>query len=372
MAFLLYRRFIVRISTSIFCMTSEISQIYQCAQSLGFDLVGISDSIIPTQDHDAFLQWLEQNHHGTMHYLARDPERRCIPSQILPNAQSVIMVALNYGQTQPDSALVKMGKYARGKPDYHLVFEQKLSELCEILNTTFKNEAYRFSVDYGPLMERSFASKAQLGFIGKNTTLITREFGSWVLLGEIITTAKLPSSPLLAHGRCGTCTKCITSCPTGALTAEYKLDSRLCISYLTIENKGPIPVELREKVGAWLFGCDICQDVCPHNTKAKAYVPSKWTTIAIAPDLSDPDYLSSTAFLIKILTIPDQEEFKQFFKNTPFLRAKRVGMIRNACVVAGNLNDKSLIPYLEPLLKDESALIREHADWAIKKLRPDD
>ncbi len=352
-------------------MASEISKIYQCALSLGFDLVGISDTTMPAQDHDAFLLWLEKNHHGSMHYLARDPERRCVPSKILANAQSIIMVALNYGQTQLDSALVKVGKYARGKPDYHLVFEQKLSELCQVLNVTFKNADYRFAVDYGPLMERSFASKAQLGFIGKNTTLITREFGSWVLLGEIITTAKFPSSPTLAHGRCGTCTKCITACPTRALTDEYTLDSRLCISYLTIENKGSIPIELREKVGTWLFGCDICQDICPHNAKAKAYAPSQWSSIPIEPDLSNPDYLGSTAFLIKILTIPDQETFKKFFKNTPFLRAKRVGMIRNACVVAGNIQDKSLIQYLEPLLKDESDLIREHADWAIKKLRPE-
>lgn len=352
-------------------MASEISQIYHCAQSIGFDLVGISDTTIPPQDHAAFLQWLEQNYHGSMHYLARAPERRCSPTQILANAQSIIMVALNYGQIGQDTALVKVGKYARGKPDYHLVFEQKLTQLCQTLNTTFENKAYRFAVDYGPLMERSFASKAQLGFIGKNTTLITREFGSWVLLGEIITSAQLSPSPIKAHGRCGTCTKCITACPTGALTAEYKLDSRLCISYLTIENKGSIPTELREKIGTWLFGCDICQDVCPHNTKAKAYVPSQWSDIAIEPDLSNPDYLGSIDFLIKILTIPDQETFKQFFKNTPFLRAKRVGMIRNACVVAGNLKDHSLKPYLEALLKDESDLIREHADWALKRLQPD-
>lgn len=348
-------------------MASEISQIYQCAKKVGFDLVGVSDTTIATQDHDVFLEWLKKNQHGTMQYLARDPEKRCNPDQILADAKSVIMVALNYGQA-PNAPLVKIGKYALGKPDYHLVFEEKLAQFAQSLQETFINQNYRFAVDYGPLMERSFASKAQLGFIGKNTTLITREFGSWVLLGEIITTAELPTSPVQAHGRCGTCTKCLTACPTGALTAEYQLDSRLCISYLTIENKGAIPLELREKVGTWLFGCDICQDVCPHNAKAKAFVPAQWTNIAIEPDLTDPNYLSSTAFLIKIFTIPDQATFKQFFKNTPFLRAKRVGMIRNACVVAGNLKDPTLLPYLQPLLEDESELIQEHAKWAIEQI----
>lgn len=349
-------------------MSSEVNQIYQCARSIGFDLVGISDTTISPQDQEFFLQWLKKNHHGTMQYLARTPEKRCSPSQILPEAQSVIMVALNYGLNSAETALIKVGKYARGKPDYHLVFEQKLEQLCAALQEHFKARSYKFAVDYGPLMERSFAIKAQLGFIGKNTTLITKEFGSWVLLGEIITTLPLPPSPLQAQGRCGTCTKCLTACPTGALISEYQLDSRLCISYLTIENKGPIPIELRKKVGTWLFGCDICQDVCPHNAKSKAYVPAKWSDIAIAADLQDPDYLSSKAFLITILTIPDQETFKQFFKNTPFLRAKRVGLVRNACVVAGNLKDKHMIQYLEPLLRDESELIQEHASWAIDEL----
>ncbi len=350
-------------------MLSDVNLIYQCAQKIGFDLVGICDTEMPTSDQAAFLQWLEKNHHGNMAYLARDPAKRCHPEQILPEAKSVIMVALNYATQPSTNDQIRVGQYAQNKPDYHLVFEQKLAELCTSLSESFQETNHRFAVDYGPLMERSFASKSHMGFIGKNTTLITKEYGSWVLLGEIITTAELPSSPVQAQGSCGSCTRCLTACPTGALTSEYELDSRLCISYLTIENKGPIPLELRKKVGTWLFGCDICQDVCPHNIRAKAYVPEKWSDIQIEADLTNPQYTSSKDFLIKILTIPDQETFKKYFANTPFLRAKRVGLIRNACVVAGNLKDSNLLPYLLALTSDPSDLVKEHAAWAIERIK---
>lgn len=350
-------------------MASELSLIYEQAKKVGFDLVGISDVTIAPSDHTAFLEWLKHNHHGSMSYLARDPEKRCNPEKILTGAKSVIMVALNYGTASTTVETIKIGQYANNKPDYHLIFEQKLAALCEALHQVFQEQDYRFAVDYGPLMERSFAAKSQMGFIGKNTTLITKEFGSWVLLGEVITTAELPPSPAQVHGRCGACTRCLTACPTGALKSAYELDSKLCISYLTIENKGPIPLELREKIGTWLFGCDICQDVCPHNVRAKAYVPEAWTEASISPDLRNPEYTSSKAFLIKILTIPDQESFKKFFTNTPFLRAKRVGLIRNACVVAGNLHEQLFIPYLAPLRDDPSEIIRKHAIWALEQIK---
>ncbi len=350
-------------------MASDIQIIYEHCQKIGFDLVGICDAETPTNDQQAFLLWLKKGHHGNMNYLARDPEKRYTPQKILPGAQSIIMVALNYANKALPAAKVKIGQYAQNKPDYHLIFEQKLQQLSDSLTKYFQGTNHKFAVDYGPLMERSFATKAQLGFIGKNTTLITKQFGSWVLLGEIITTAKLPVSAAQAQGSCGSCTKCLTACPTEALKNAYELDSNLCISYLTIENKGDIPLQLRDKVGTWLFGCDICQDVCPHNIRAKAYVPQNWSDIHIAPDLSNPDYTSSKDFLIKILTIPDQEAFKQFFANTPFLRAKRTGLIRNACVVAGNLQDKELLPYLEALSTDQSELIQEHAKWAIEKIQ---
>ncbi len=350
-------------------MPSDINLIYQCAQKIGFDLVGICDTKIPPSDQAAFLLWLEKNYHGNMAYLARDPTKRCNPEQILSEAKSVIMVALNYATKSADNSQIKIGQYAQNKPDYHLVFEKKLAELCVALTASFQQTNHRFAVDYGPLMERSFASKSHMGFIGKNTTIITKQFGSWVLLGEIITTAELPPSLAQAQGSCGSCTRCLTACPTGALRSEYELDSRLGISYLTIENKGPIPRELREKVGTWLFGCDICQDVCPHNIRAKAYVPEKWSDIEIDADLTNPQYTSSKDFLIKILTMPDQETFKKYFANTPFLRAKRVGLIRNACVVAGNLKDQSLLPYLQSLADDSSDLVKEHAAWAVERIK---
>jgi epoxyqueuosine reductase len=348
---------------------SDIHLIHQCAKALGFDLVGISGIKSPDHDRDAFLQWLQENKHGSMAYLARDPARRTQPELLVPEAKSIIWVALNYHTPQTDTAKPKIGRYALAKPDYHLVFEQKLAQLCADLTQHFTTHDQRFYVDYGPLMERSFAAQSQMGFIGKNTMLITPEYGSWILLGEIITTLALPETEKRAQGQCGTCQKCITVCPTKALSKAYDIDSRLCISYLTIENKGAIPVELRPLIGTWLFGCDLCQEVCPHNSRANAYTRQAWQDIVIEADLQNPDYLNSVSFLHKIVTIHDQATFKQFFRNTPFLRAKRIGLIRNACVVIGNLRDQSFTAELEQLLHDPSEIIQEHAQWALDQLQ---
>ncbi len=346
--------------------------IQKLAQESGFDLVRIARAEILSKDKEFYLQWLKNGEHGSMAYLERNPERRYNPEKVLPGVKSIIVVGLNYGEKQTtvsNSTKVNVARYAKNKPDYHKVFEKKLSLLSNSLQEKFSGIHAKFYVDYGPLMERPYAASSSMGFIGKNTTLITPQFGSWVLLGEILTTLEIPEEIPQKHGSCGSCRKCIDICPTKALKSAYDLDSRLCISYLTIENKGPIPVELRKQVGTWLFGCDLCQEVCPHNVRAQAYVPQKWQDIEIESDLQNPEYLSSLNFLKKILTIKDEQEFKLFFKNTPFLRAKRSGLIRNACVVAGNLGDNALLPYLQHLTNEKSELIREHANWAINELQ---
>ncbi len=350
---------------------SALVKIYQLAQNQGFSLVKVTPATTLTTDKEAYLDWLEHNNHGQMAYLARAPERRYTPEKVLPGAKSIILLALNY--FQPNKApSVKVARYALAKPDYHKVFERKLKRLQQALENEFSGSNNKFYVDYGPLMERPYAAQSSMGFIGKNTLLITKPYGSWVLLGEIITTLELTPEPAEKHGSCGSCSRCMTACPTGAIKNAYEIDSNLCISYLTIEYKGSIPLPLRAKMGTWLFGCDICQEVCPHNTRAQAYIPSQWHEVEIEPDLANEEYLSSLQFLKTILQIKDEAEFRKLFRNTPFLRAKRAGLIRNACIVAGNLGNKDLIPLLKKLSTDESELIREHASWALQALETND
>lgn len=345
--------------------------IQKLAHKQGFDLVRMTATSILERDKKFYLQWLKNNEHGEMTYLERDPKRRYQPEKILAGVKSIIIVGLNYGEnpTLPSSnTKVNIARYAKYKPDYHKVFEKKLAALSELLKQHFPGIDTKFYVDYGPLMEKAYAAAASIGFIGKNTTLITPQFGSWVLLGEILTTLAIPEEIPQKHGSCGSCRKCLDICPTKALKDTYNLDSRLCISYLTIEKKGSIPIELRLQIGTWLFGCDLCQEACPHNIRSHAYVSQTWQDIEIDQNLQNPKYLSSITFLKKVFSIKNEEEYKKFFKNTPFLRAKRSGLIRNACIVAGNLNNSKLLPYLYNLLHDESEIIKEHATWAITQI----
>lgn len=346
---------------------TTLQTIYALAQKQGFSLVKVASPEVLERDRDAYLQWLDDQKNGEMAYLAKNPARRYNPKEILADAKSIIFVALNYYQELP-SGNVKIARYTLTKADYHKVFEKKLEKLQYELEKAFPETNTKFYVDYGPLMERPYAAQSSMGFIGKNTLLITKPFGSWVLLGEIITTLDIAPEAPEKHGSCGSCSKCLDVCPTGALKGPYDLDSRLCISYLTIEYRGSIPLALRKQMGTWLFGCDLCQEVCPHNTRAQAYSPNDWQDISIHEDLKNPQYLSSLAFLKKIMSIKDADEFRSFFVNTPFSRAKREGLIRNACIVAGNLGNTELLPYLGLLLQDPSEIIQEHATWAITQL----
>jgi epoxyqueuosine reductase len=317
-------------------MTSLPQKIRQFALEIGFDLVGFTPAEPLSNDEQAFQAWLSAGYAGEMAYMARDPARRANPKQILPEAKTVICLALNYYpgdypemniESERPHINGRISRYAWGK-DYHLILEEKLDCLAEYL----KQEAghlvkIKRYVDYGPVLERAYASRAGLGFIGKNTLLITQEFGSWVFLAELITDLELTQDPLSDRpsSQCGSCTLCLEACPTGALVGPFTLDARRCISYLTIENKNEISVNLQTQMGDWVFGCDICQEVCPYNQQ----IPQTQNTELVqgaGPRLN----------LEEILSI-DEETFKTSYQDTPLLRPKHKGLQRNARIAANNL-----------------------------------
>ncbi len=297
--------------------------------------------------------------HGEMQYLEKHEKLKTHPKKILPNAKSIIFLSLNYYQEKQETSEGQIARYAYGR-DYHKVFKSKLKKLETYLQTLDPKAKTRFFSDSGPLLERQYAEKAGIGYIGKNTMVITLKSGSWILLGEIITNLPLeydsPSDE--NYGICGTCTRCIDICPTKALHSPYKIDANKCISYLTIENKGPIPKELRPLIGNWLFGCDLCQEVCPHNIRQKV--------------TKEPDFIKKIAGhnqdLKQILEIKTDEEFLEKFAGSPIMRAGRIGLTRNACVVAGNLKRKDLTPQLTKLSKSNNNIISEHASWALAQM----
>lgn len=337
------------------------SGIKRRARSLGFDLVGVSPAgHLP--DGLRYKEWLSMGHAGDMRYLERRVERREDVRNILPGAKSVITCGLNYNTEAPYSTACGdrrkgwIARYAWGD-DYHDVMDEKLSSLSDFIRseTPGPAEIVRYS-DTGPVLERAHARYGGVGWIGKNTCLINQETGSWIFLGELITNIELEyDSP--APDRCGTCTRCIDACPTGALTGPYTLDSRLCISYLTIELKDRIPFGLRDRTGSNIFGCDICQDVCPWNRKAPV---TGETSFRPRPGLYNPD-LGSIVSL-------GPEEFSALFKASPVKRAKRRGLLRNALVAIGNSGDPGFVPAVTECLGDEEPLIRIHALWALWKL----
>lgn len=305
-------------------LTQEIKRI---ALDLGFHAVGITSADPVSSAGTHLLKWLEAGYAADMAYLKKSPEIRFEPKRRFPEAQSVIALALNYYQEKPETqeenpgAQGKIATYAWGE-DYHTIIEHKLEKLIEAI-TARGGHCWKGYVDHGPLLERAFAERAGLGFIGKNTNLITPEFGSWVFLAEVVTDMKLiEDTP--ATGQCGTCTRCIDICPTDALTSPYQLDARRCISYLTIENKGEIPDRFVPKMEGWLFGCDLCQQVCPFNGQNKQ---------SDEPGFAIEKGTGPTLSLAALAAIPDNASFKKQFCGTPLLRSKRVGLQRNVKVL---------------------------------------
>lgn len=388
------------------------------ARSLGFDLCGVADpDALAELQH--LPEWLARGYAGEMKYL-RDP-RRMNPHLVVEGARSVIVAALNYNSPQPHSTEFAAGipadaprawisRYAWGD-DYHDLIGSKLNALLAAMRAKFAEPfEVRAYVDTGPIVERVAAKYAGLGWLAKNTCLINQELGSWLFLGVIITTLKM--APSMSPGElpppdlCGNCTACLDACPTEAFPEPYVLDARRCISYLTIELRGAIPEELREGIGELVFGCDICQDVCPWNRKAavtvaKGFSPRKIekrpkselesknsesaheadgiTVTNVGPHAREQDSHSPVSLFapeLEWIASLSQQEFSETFRRSPLKRAKWRGLVRNACVALGNARlpaasatEARVINLLESLARSEDDLIAEHARWALERLK---
>jgi epoxyqueuosine reductase len=329
-------------------------QIQEWARALGFDDCRVTTAQ-PPDNAAHFERWLAAQHHGTMAYLERNAHKRVDPERVLAGARSIITLAASYHLHQQESGPV--ARYARFS-DYHDVLGERLKNLTGYLNELGGPVARSlWYIDTGPLLERDLAQRSGLGFIGKHTNLISRQLGNWIFLAEIITTLELePDGPEV--NRCGSCTRCISACPTQAIRAPFELDARRCISYLTIELKGPIPEEFRPAIGNRVYGCDDCLAVCPWNRFARE---GRLMKDHLRIDLSAPD-------LVELLSL-DDAGFKKRFANTPMLRTKRRGFLRNVCVALGNVGNRSALPALERASSDSEPLIAEHARWAAIQIK---
>ena len=344
------------------------AEVKRLARGLGFDLVGVARAA-PAPEAAFYPEWLRRGYHGAMSYLeGRRGELRADPRGLLKAARSIVCVGQVYNADRPystacdDPAKGWVARYAWGQ-DYHLVLKNKLYELVAALREQVADLRYKVCVDTSPLLERAYAHQAGLGWIGKNTCLIHERLGSWVFLGEVLVSLELePDGP--APFRCGSCTRCIDACPTGALVPlpigegpSHALDSRRCISYQTIELRGPIPEQDRAGVGRHVFGCDICQDVCPWNRPGRAAL----TTVAeYAPVHAEPD--------LRELAELSEEELNARFASSPIERARYQGFLRNVCVAMGNACNEEFRGSLEGLAANPDPVIREHAAWALAQL----
>ncbi len=330
------------------------------ATDLGFQKVAIARAEPLERDRAALAAWLSGNRHATMAWMARNPETRSDPERLLPGCRSVVAVAINYGPAPagaPPAGFARVARYAQGR-DYHKVVGAKLKDLAAWLADESGAPARGF-VDTGPVLERAWAERAGLGWIGKNANLITRDIGSWILLGEILTGAELVADAGPHQDFCGTCTACLDACPTDAIEAPGKVDSNACISYWTIEHRGAVPEERREGNADWIFGCDVCQEVCPWNMSF-GRPPASENPLTPRPDLAGLD-------AEEILGL-DEATFRSRFSGTALMRARWDGMRRNACIVLGNKADPAALPALRSVLNDPDPMVREHAVWAIARI----
>lgn len=328
------------------------------ACGLGFDLVGIT-SLGPVEAARVFDGWIAQGYAGEMDYLPRGAEKRRDSRLPAPGTTSAIVVGLDYGGREPAGPIAR---YARGD-DYHDVMLAKLDQLHEWLESELgspvKGKAY---VDTGPILERDLARRAGLGWFGKNTNLVNPRIGSFFFIGALLVDLDLLPDTPFETDRCGTCTRCLDACPTDAFVESRVLDATRCISYLTIELKGAIPEDLREKMGSHIYGCDVCQDVCPYNVKFARELREP----AFAPraNIGDRDAQS----LARELLAMDDDAFRASFRSSPIKRAKRRGLLRNAAVVLGNLGDVEDTPVLARAAHDPEPLVREHVAWALDQI----
>ena len=341
------------------------------ARACGFDQVGFAPAETPRHAEE-YEAWLARGYHGEMAYLAREDavRRRLDPREALPGCRTVIVVSLLYGSDPgasadlppPDRRLPLVARYALGR-DYHDVFEERLDDLAAAIERLAPGTRTKRYVDYGPVLERDHAQRAGLGWIGKNTMLLHPDFGSYLMLGELLTDIEIEPDPPFVHDRCGTCRRCIDACPTDAILDGRVLDARLCISYLTIELRGTIPESLRPAIGNRVFGCDICQEVCPWNSDAPS--PAR---APFEPRPGQPMPPADMVVWAEELAALDAETFRARYRGTAFSRPGRDGLLRNLAVGLGNAADPAARPVLRRLAADPSPLVREHARWAIGQL----
>jgi epoxyqueuosine reductase len=339
----------------------------QKALDLGFEACHFTTAA-PPGSASHFRHWLKADYHGDMAWLARGTEKRANPQLVLPAAKSMIVLASAYPEitagaatrsteSPKDAPVGFIARYARFK-DYHDVLGEKLEGLVKFIHQqSGPGTRALWYVDTGPILERDFGQRAGLGFIGKHTNLVSRRLGNWFFLSEILTTLEFPADQP-EKNRCGACTRCLAACPTAAITAPFQLDARRCISYLTIELKGSIPVELRPLIGHRIFGCDDCLAACPWNRFAAA---GRMMKVHACPALAAPD-------LLDLLELTEAG-FQRRFAGTPVARSRRRGLLRNVCVALGNAGDERALPALGRTANDAEPLIAEHARWAIAQIK---
>ena len=342
-------------------MSVTLETIKELAISKGFDVVGVTNADNFERDEIEALKRIRDGHmDGYSWYNEERVKKMNRPSELLEDAQSIISLACSYLGDSADSSDTLNGRIARYSwgDDYHRVLKKRIADFCADLSELVDIELkLRIFVDDGPMNDRAAARRSGVGWVGKNTNILTPSHGSWVLLGQVITNLPLPSDLPLKKS-CGNCVRCIDDCPTGAIVAPYVIDNKRCISYLTIELRGVIPRDLRPLMGDWIFGCDICQDVCPVNLKA---LPGHLEEFKQRNGFSTPE-------LVPILEM-DQVTFSDRYKNSPIKRTKLVGLQRNACVALGNNGDeKAILPLSKALCSSEESVVRLHAAWAIGRI----
>ncbi|MCE9544783.1 MAG: tRNA epoxyqueuosine(34) reductase QueG [Planctomycetia bacterium] len=341
------------------------------AQRLGFALCGVTPAATPT-GLGHFAEWLSAGYAGEMHYLADRHAAYAHPRHVLDGVRSLVMLGMSYARAEPASALStaattetagrgRVARYALGS-DYHDVIHDRLAELASVLRAESPGAAVRGVVDTAPLLEREFAELAGLGWVGKNTLLLNRQMGSWFFLAALLTDQELAYDQPHGADHCGTCTACLDACPTGAFVAPYVLDSRKCISYLTIELKTAIPAPLRADMGDWLFGCDVCQEVCPWNHHAAK--PAESESQSRVPGGTPQPGEAGGMDLIELFWL-DDAAFRARFRHTPLWRPKRRGILRNAAIVLGNQRTPTALPALIRGLNDVEPLVRGACAWAL-------
>jgi epoxyqueuosine reductase len=325
------------------------------ARAIGFELVGIARATeADTFAH--YTDWLRRGFEGEMAYLSHHSKARQHPKSMLPDVRSVVMAGMNYFTPDEPASRPSAGKVARYAlgADYHDVLRERLGRLLQWMQQEIPGCEGRAVVDTAPLLERDFARRAGLGWFGKNTMLINKRAGSYFFLGALLLTVDLVPDTVHETSHCGTCTACLEACPTQAFPEPGVLDSQKCISYLTIELRGPIPEELREPMGNWIFGCDVCQEVCPWNRKAPTTQEPALAYLPALERLDAEDLLNLS-----------EDEFRKRFRGTALWRTKRRGLLRNAAIVLGNGGDKASLPALQLALGDADVMVREAAAWAI-------